>query len=224
VKKIISKIDRAVKRLYNIDFKFKAENFLLHEDADPEVNDGLVESGKMDAALVLKTMSEKPADVSLGIFLNSALRDILPSLKGWHVEKWNHEQVSAFITTSEEISHFNYFLFPTLRKRKVSQLELELQGDVDKFFLMFFALARGKKASPEMFDLLYEQLFMHFRLKEGLSEEQQERYRDANNFAKAFILKCRPLLIDRTKFSQAIENARKFYRLDNAGKISWSVK
>jgi hypothetical protein len=229
VKTVIKTIDRAIKRLYNIDLKFKAENFVLRDD-EPIVIDGeeedptKVRSGQMHAALLVKTEGENAQELSVGIFLSHAMRDILASINHWDVGSWNHSQVSAFVAAAEEISHFNYLLFHSSRGRKVSQLELELQADVDKFLLVFFSVIKGRETTGAFFERLYDQLFLHFRLREGLSREQRERYENANTFAKAFVLKFRPLLKQKSSYSQALQLARHFYRVNCAEKISLSQK
>jgi hypothetical protein len=223
---VIKIVDRALKRLYNIDPKFKAENFLLQtEDSEVEESDGdtnsfSVPSGRMHAALLVRADLGNTNDFSLAIYLSHALREKLKSISHWDVGSWDHQQVSAFVTLTEEISHFNYLLFHSLRGRKVSQLELELQADVDKFLIVFFATIKGREVTGAFFERLYDQLFLHFRLRDELTPQQRERYENANAVAKSFVLKFRPLLKKKNLYEKALQLARKFYRVDCPEKIS----
>jgi hypothetical protein len=63
----------------------------------------------------------------------------LASFQNWQGTAWSHDQIAAFTLVAEEVSHFHYLLHHAHQGRQVSQFELELQGDVDKLLLTYFA-------------------------------------------------------------------------------------
>ena len=84
------------------------------------------------------------------------------------------EALDAFCAVAEGGSHFVYFTFCGAQmERPVSQFELELQAEIDKYLLL-----RTTHASDE----LLHRLFERFELDETLSSEQRERYRLATEF------------------------------------------
>ena len=127
----------------------------------------------------------------------------------------------AFTVAAEEISHFHYLLYHASRTRQVSQLELELQGDIDKFLLTYFANFWKMESSEEIFDALFELLFYRFRLAENLGPEERSRYLEANNLARRFIRKCATSLSDSEQRERIFRQLRKFYRLGASEKISF---
>jgi len=213
MKLAVQKIDRAVKSLYNIDFGYHAENFLLRKVGDYF---SLIGNADFHGALLIKTVPRSKRGLSVGIYLSDKVSEVLSSYPNWKNTSWSHEQLSAFSVASEEISHFHYFLYHALRGRSVSQLELELQGEIDKFVLSY--LAAGENPEPHTFDELFEKLFYRFHLSERLSTEQKERYLDANRFARQFIRKYGQDLAKK-RYERLLALLRKFYRLTCSEKI-----
>src|SRR5205823_14442801 len=126
-----------------------------------------------------------------------------------------------FSVAAEEVSHFQYLLFHATSGRSVSQFELELQGEIDKFLLTFFAVSSGGKFDEQLFGTLFEQFFYHFHLAESLTQEQRVRYMEANHVAKRFIRRCGKLLaLEGGRRDRAFSLLRRFYRVDSAEKLS----
>src|SRR5439155_692812 len=65
--------------------------------------------------------------------------------------------------------------------RSVTQLELELQGEVDKYLNAVFLLSLQNEGAVSA--RLRELIFRRYRLAEHLSLEQAERYRTASHLA-----------------------------------------
>lgn len=218
---VIKKIDRALKRLYNIDLPYRAEDFLLENDVKTNLRvgagRGVAES--MKGALYLKSAGKNVSELSLGIFLSPEVRETLSKLRGLNPELWTTEQMGAFTVAAEEISHFHYLLYHASNGRAVRQLELELHGEIDKFVLAYFARPRLK--GDGWFEALFEQLFVKFRFRDDLTSEEKIRYATASDFAKKFLLKIAEHLASPDTQDKAVRLLRWFYRLENAEKISF---
>ena len=176
MKQAVRKIDRALKRLYNLEGRYRAEDFLIQKPV----------ADSQQGALFVQKESESN-DLQVGIYLSREVYKELESFREWRPREWSRDQVSAFTVAAEEVSHFHYLLFHVEKGRSVSHLELELQGEIDKFILTFFANLQTGEAE-KTFEALFEQLFHHFRLAENLSEEQRARYQAASDYARKFLL------------------------------------
>lgn len=172
VRAAIRSMDRALKRLYNLEPGYRAENFLVSRP----VNVKAAGNADFKGALYVRTnpWAESVADLSLAIYLSEPVVEELASFRSWRTSLWSRAQIAAFTVAAEEISHFHYLLYHASRTRQVSQLELELQGDIDKFLLTYFANFWKVESSEEAFDALFEQLFYRFRLSE-ISAPRNER-------------------------------------------------
>ena len=116
----------------------------------------------------------------------------------------------------EGISHFNCVVWKAMQDRTVTLLELELQGEIDKFVTtMMLALGQADK---ELLNRLHGWLFDDVSFQEGLDDEQLDRYRSANDYAARFCHGLRQQLIRDGEL--ALAELRQFYRLQMSDKIS----
>ena len=205
MKRVVRKIDRALKRLYNLETGYRAEDFLLSKPPAEGVG-----NAELHGTLYVRGADN---DLSVGIYLSPGVAEGLADFGRWQYP-WKREQTAAFSVATEEISHFLYLLYHAETGRGVSQLELELQGEIDKFVLAYFAGA-------STFEQLFEQLFYRFRLAESLSLEQKDRYLEANRLARLFIRRYGRYLSSTRTYEKAFRLLRRFYRLDSSEKIGW---
>lgn len=217
----VRQIDRALKRLYNIDTPYRAESFLLSNPIHRPVPK--VANSDFQGALYIQgsvSSLDDEADINVGIFFNDGIKKQLKNFHQWE-KHWTPDQLRAFTVAAEEISHFHYFLFNAKRKRAISQFELEMQGEIDKFLLTYFAQLVGTTHLRKRFDGLFEHLFHCFRLGGHLKLHERERYLDANTFAKKFIVRIRKDLENHYRMESALKEVRKFYRMDLAEKMGF---
>lgn len=205
MKSPISKIDRALKDLYNLDSPLQAEDFLV---ANPLGN----QDPAPPAALYIAPPTEAEDTLSLGIYLNPEVHRQLGSLTN-QLGAWTGGQIAAFGVAAEEISHFRYVVHNAPQGRSVSHLELELQGEIDRFILAFFAMSLP-------FADLFSRFFETFQWFENLSAEQKERYEEANRLAKAFLVKNANLMANSQRRQEFLKRVREFYRLSLEEKVS----
>ena len=125
--------------------------------------------------------------------------------------------LGSFATLTEEVSHFVYLTFCAGAERSVTQLELELQGEVDKYLtaLAFLSLQREGAVAPG----LRGALFRRYRLVDGLTPDRAERYHAASRLADRYCgwLEARFLRTGRT--ADLAREARRFYRLGQPDKL-----
>ena len=211
---IIQMIDRALKQLYLLDIPFCAENFLMKHPL-PEKRIG---TATQDGALFIRGTA---VSLEVGIYLSPTICGTLEKLPlNRDPSQWKTAELHGFSVASEEISHFLYLLHHASVGRPVTQLELELQGEIDKFLMLYFLSAPSHRQSEEVFQQLLERIFQRFRLSTNLTAEQTERYLAANRLAKRFLQKY-GMCLNEPKFRErAFRTLRRFYRLNVAEKMS----
>jgi hypothetical protein len=125
--------------------------------------------------------------------------------------------LNAFCTLIEEVSHFVYLLFCARAVRSVTELELELQGEVDKYLTAasLLSLQNEGALSPG----LRAMLFRHYHLREGVSAERAERYRAASDLAFRYCGFLERSFLRPGRVAGLAREARRFYRLGQREKL-----
>ncbi len=126
--------------------------------------------------------------------------------------------LGPFATVTEEVSHFVYVMFCATAERSVTQLELELQAEVDKYLTAVAYLSLQNAGA--VVAGLREALFRRYRLVDGLTPERTERYHAASRLADRYCgwLELRFLRTGRT--TDLAREARRFYRLGQGEKLA----
>jgi len=198
-------VQRRLETLYALDPGAPVSDFLIPEkDAASYPGDGS-----------RTLLSERDSEVSLGVVLDAgtsrALAENDPRLK------LHGENLGPFCTLAEEVSHFLYLLFCAQTARHVTELELELQGEVDKYLSAVFLLSLQNEGavSPRLRELL----FSRFSLRAGLSEEQAERYLAASALAARYCRHLESRYLRGARLSDLARESRRFYRLGQSEKL-----
>lgn len=116
----------------------------------------------------------------------------------------------------EGVSHFVYLSHRASQRREATQLELELQAEVDKYVVLAASLARFDEAtSRQLREHLYERVtFVH---DEGT--EQGERYRLANASARRFTRRLEREYITRARYVELRDELRRFFHMGQEDKL-----
>ena len=164
-----------------------------------------------------RTLLQQDGDsVSLGVVLEPSVSDAL--VRRDPRARLDRENLGPFCTLAEEVSHFLYLLYCVRAARSVTELELELQGELDKYLSSLFLLTLQNEGAVSA--RLRELLFREYRLQDGLAPERAERYRAANDLAWRYSghLEARYLRGARS-FADLVREARRFYRLGQREKL-----
>ena len=203
---LLLQVQRRLEALYALEPLAPVTDFLLAEE------DAATLPGGGSRTLV----HHQGDDVSLAVVLEDdvhahlARRD--PRV---HLDDSN---LGPFCTLTEEVSHFVYLQFCARAERSVTQLELELQGEVDKYLTTAFLLSQQNDGAVST--RLRELLFRHYRLGPGLSAEQAERYRAASALAYRYCGWLEKSFFRRREgMSGLARESRRFYRLGQREKL-----
>jgi hypothetical protein len=199
---------------------------LYDAPADQDVHDFLITDAAHAAALqgaarpptdeqLLIAESEEGVEISL--YVDAAVLQRLASR--CPLRRLSDENLADFCTALEGVSHFHYFVWCAVRERSVSLLELELQGEVDKYAsaLQLTLAQRDGRFPAELFHRLFEGV----GFLPTLSEAERARYEEAHHFAARFCrrLEERFLRCRRARPEAMLGELRAFYRLGRHAKL-----
>jgi hypothetical protein len=168
--KTLARVQRGLETLYRIDTGVDIHEFLVDED----VRDAVVSARRPKEQLLV---CEEDGEMSLALFLD---RSVLANLV-------DHKRLDArnfadFILAVEGVSHFIYTIQCARAERPVSQLELELQAEVDKYITCLLSTAPETDVSSA----LRRRLFGDAEYEPDLDDDESERYRAANDNAQRY--------------------------------------
>jgi hypothetical protein len=198
-------VQRRLENLYALEPESPVTDFLIAEE------DATAYPGGGSRTLV----KEDGGALAVGVVLEEGLCADLA--RNDPRVRLNGDNLAPFCTLIEEVSHFLYVLFCARCERSITQLELELQGEVDKYLtsMAFLSLQNEGAVSPRLRVLL----FRHYRLAEGMSPERAERYRTASGLAERYCAHLETQFLRRARLSDLAREARRFYRLGQREKL-----
>ncbi len=166
-----------------------------------------------DGAVLVQQADDR--ELQVGVYIGEDTLSRLNELEG--ASHFTSEYLGLLCTVVEEVSHFAYLFWNASRGKPVTQLELELQGEVDKFITAVLLCARRNhgRVPPALFD----QLFGGFETRKEIGAADRARYQEASSFARNY---CRSLLrryLRNARMVDLFAELRQFYRLTQGGKI-----
>ena len=208
---MLAELQRQLTAVYGLDAAHDVRDFLITDPVLAEIlGNTAVASGAEETLLVC----EEADGMSLSLFLDG---DMLSRLESDNpLENLCIEHLDDFCKVLEGISHFNCMAWKAQRERTVSLLELELQGEIDKF-ISAMLLAEGQD-NGEMLDGLHTRLFDKVSYRGDLNADAASRYRDANDYAARF---CAPIRSAWRESGLPVDELRHFFRLQLQDKISF---
>jgi hypothetical protein len=198
-------VQRRLERLYALEDEAPVGEYLLSEEAAS----GLPGGGSRTL------LREQGEDVELGVVIDGRVRAGLAAQDPR--ARLDHANLGHFCALAEEVSHFVYLLFCAKSGRSVTELELELQGEVDKYLSAAFLLSLQNEGVVSA--RLREALFRRYRLAEGLSSEQEERYRTASALAFRYCGHLERRFLRPRRLDELRRESRRFYRLGQREKL-----
>lgn len=207
---LIKKIQKHIEKIYGIRIGEAADDFVistgeLHELLPSSQNTALPRE------LFLVTPNTEEDAVEVALYFDESLKNNLS--KNDPLIKISPENISDFCTLIEGVSHFVYYLYKAASGSAVTQLEMELQAEIDKFVLLSLFLETDADRRSVL-DLLFE----NYYLFENLSPAEIERYETAADLAKKYCYSLSQMLKGSSP-SQMLSELRKFYPLNHQDKI-----
>jgi len=198
-------VQRRLEALYALEPQAPVTEFMLREDEAT----GLPGGGSRTL------VTQEGDDVSLAVVLDGSVGECLARSDPRVL--LDGENLGPFCTLTEEVSHFVYLFFCARSARSVTQLELELQAEVDKYLNVVFLLSLQNEGAVS--SRLRELIFLRYRLAENLSVEQAERYRTASHLAYRYCGWLEESFLRPSRMADLARESRRFYRLGQREKL-----
>jgi hypothetical protein len=185
----------------------------------PEVCDFMIDEERREALDLDRRpreqllLHEDGDDLNIALFLDPASVDTLRRHDPGR--RLDHHNWQDFLLVLEGVSHFVYAVHCANHNRAVSQLELELQAEVDKYVTCLLVGPADREASV----YLRQRLFREIAYDDELSAEEHERYRVANDQAHRYALHLEEAFVTPRKIPEMLGQLRTFYRQSIARKL-----
>lgn len=202
---VLISVQRRIEALYALEQASPVTDFLISEEAASALPGGGSRT----------VLTQEGDEVSLGVVLQRSVgHDLAAADPRVQLDGRN---LHPFCTLTEEVSHFVYLHFCARSERTVTQLELELQGEVDKYLNAVFLLSLQNEGAVSR--RLRELLFREYRLVERLSDEQAERYHLASGLAYRYCGFLEARFLRPARLADLAQESRRFYRLSQRQKL-----
>ena len=197
--------------IYDVPLKYDVADFIL---TDRRHVPQALQSSDTDEQLLV---AQDGGTLWIGLYLEPAVLERLHSANPFQVLDTGN--IADFWTVLEGVSHFVYLTWSAAHDRPVTLLELELQGEIDKYVSTLWLL---REQNPERFPAeLHHVLFERTRVDALLARDRMDLYRHANSYAARF---CRRLsrtlrLAGHSTREAALAELRRFYRFPRQRKF-----
>ncbi len=154
-------------------------------------------------------------DLEITLYIDDSILDALTTCDPYkHLDERN---LNPFLVALEGVSHFQYLVWNAEHSKQVTQLEMELQAEVDKYVTasMFFDV-QGSGPGNAAF---HESMFNAVSFADGPEMETGQRYRAANHFAGKYCQRLSHRYPAQHREPSFINELRRFYRLPQNEKI-----
>ena len=187
MKKIVQKIEQSLCDFYNLKPDESAKDFLLDEKiTDKAFLEFITRKGIDPQRAATLFQLDDDGFLDINIFFSKKLKNSLE--ENCPLEELSLKNIDAFCALAEEISHFHFIIDHCHRDEPFSLLELEWQGEIDRFLSCVFLLQEQSGSSH------YRQLFSLFFEEEYRTHLSpfKERYIEASYLARKYLAKNIP--------------------------------
>jgi hypothetical protein len=208
---VLRQIQDLISGIYDLPLRYNVDDFLFTErEWLPEA----VRSSGTDEQVLVR---DQAGSAEVGLFLDAQVLERLSQANP--LEALNAGNLADYWTALEGVSHFMYLAWHAGHDRAVSLLELELQGEIDKYVASWWLL---RAQDPARFPAeLHRLLFERTQIDAQLACGRQSLYREANRHAAAYCRRLeRQLSAHATVRQAALAELRRFYRLSRERKVS----
>lgn len=203
----LARVQRGLESLYRVTTGVEVDDFVIDESTRDKV-------APLRRPREQLLVCEDAGEMALALFIHPAvLANLAEHDPGRRLGTHN---LGDFLLAVEGVSHFIYAICCARAERPVTQLELELQAEVDKYVTCLLATAPEKAQSKT----LRERLFDDPDYEPDLDGEERDRYRAANDNAQRYAAYLEATYVAPRRIPEMLDELRRFYRQGLAGKLS----
>jgi hypothetical protein len=191
---VAAAIQRALERLYQLDPIADVNAFVMPGAA-----------GEREALFVRE---DEDGTIEM------ALR--LPALANREFDVTSDGDLDPLCQIIEGVSHFVYLAERARGDREATQLEMELQAEVDKYVILASSLGNlHERTSARLRARLYDAVSFDY----AKGTELGDRYRIANTLAARFVFRLERVYVRAQRFRELHGELRRFYRMGQEEKL-----
>ena len=207
---LLARLQLGLEALYRVETRLAIDAFVI----DGVTRDGFEPARAPREQLLLR---EADGELAMALFVDAAA---LANLERHDpAALLDDRNFSDFCLAVEGVSHFVYVALAAARERPVSQLELELQAEVDKFVCCCL-LPRDPRNSQSPAPIsLRGRLYGEVSYADDLDAAERERYRTANHQASRYAEALERRFVARAETGALLAEVRRFYRMDLPDKL-----
>lgn len=209
---LLESIQNRLQTIYDLESGYRVTDFLITNREQMAALDRSENTREIEEKLLVR---QDPEQLLVSLYIDQSVIDSLGDQEP--LEMLNGESVATYCTALEGVSHFLYLTWNAKHDRPVSQLELELQAEVDKFVsLLSLFQDQGRSIST---DALATWLFDDCSFDQQLEPYERDRYEAASAYASMF---CGRLIqgLPRSRIDAAsFTELRRFYRKRHQEKL-----
>ena len=203
----IKRVQRGLEALYRVDTGCEVGDFVV----GTEYRDELVTARRAREQLLVV---EADGELNVALYLEPSVITNLDSHDPSH--RLGDHNLGDFLLAIEGVSHFIYTVCCARAERRVSQLELELQAEVDKYVTCLLTT----EPEVEMSTTLRRRLYDDAAYEPDLDRDEHDRYRIANDNANRYAEWLEETFVARRRIPEMLGELRHFYRQGLAAKLS----
>lgn len=205
--KTIKRVQRGLEALYRVDTGCAIDDFVV----GTEYRDELVRARRAREQLLV---IEQDGELNVALYLEPS---VIANLDAHDPSRrLGDHNLGDFLLAVEGVSHFIYTVCCARAERPVSQLELELQAEVDKYVTCLLTT----EPEIEMSATLRRRLFDDAAYEPDLDDDEQDRYRVANDNANRYATYLEEAFVARRRIPEMLAELRRFYRDGLAAKLA----
>jgi len=162
---VLARLQRGLETLYRVETHLPIDDFLV----DAETRDATLGAGARLPREQL-VIQQHEGELAMALFVDG---EALSNLERHDPsDRLDHRNFTDFCLAVEGVSHFVYLALCAAGDRSVSQLELELQAEVDKYACCLLLAGRDPA--------LRRRLYGDVQFADDLDPEERARYEAAN--------------------------------------------
>lgn len=209
---LIDHIQGQLEAIHDLKSPLRARDFLMARRT-------LLGLGRPALAPEELLVVEGPEGLDIGLYLAP---ELFQQLRSAHPERRSGaslalEQLPAFAAITEGVSHFLYLTAAADANRQLSRLELEVQGEVDKFAAA--ALHLWGRGLRRLTAGLCDRLFRRVSYFPHLSVDERHRYETANRLAGGYARSLVTRFVARGRLDRFLAELRQSFRLWSGDKL-----
>ncbi len=204
-------LQRELADLYRLELDCDIHDFVrpLHPD-DPDAHRG-------EVVLV----AHEPDGASVAVCLDHRVEPVLAG-----DARPGMSRFEAWCAAVEGVSHFAMIAWRAARERPVSQLDLELQADVDKYAIAMLQRAAGRAPGDahRSSRMMRAALFDRASFRDPPDTPRGQRYRAAHRMASRYTASLERRHLRHGRVRRMMEELRDFYRSSPATRFAMASR